>query len=276
MKLTNFSKRVLVIFLLCGVLIMCGIVVMQVNKYAQAKQLCEDIKNGKEIDTKIGNATTAPLFIDEIAAIFQVEGVKIPLVEACYYRHSQAVQVLLENGADPNFFIEGRWSPLEAAIIHGSVDEKSVEIIELLIEHGVDVDAHASDTPVIEIITDRMARGNTSDQMEQVVKMLVSADASIEVRLGGTIFRYLISGGHIELTEWLMEERNIDVNERGYEGMTPLMLVARISPDESVQTSVEWLLDHGADISIKDDNGKTAYDYAMEKGRTEIAELLKP
>lgn len=270
------KAKVFVILLLCGALIFGVFTAFQVSKYAQAIQLCEDIKNGKEIDTKIGNATTAPLFFDDIAVIFQVEGVKIPLVEACYYKNMQAVRVLLKNGADPNFFIEGRWSPLEAAIIQRPVDEKSVEIIELLIEYGADVDAHASDTATIEMIAQWISYGSTNPYLEPIVKILVNADASIEVRLGGTIFRYLILDGRMELAEWLMEERTIDVNERGNEGMTPLMLVARGSPDECVQASVEWLLDHGADISIKDDNGLTAYDYAMEKGRTEIAELVKP
>ena len=57
--------------------------------------------------------------------------------------------------------------------------------------------------------------------------------------------------------------------------MTPLMLVVSLASDEVLQATVDWLLDHGADISAKDDFGKTAYDYAMEQGRVEIAELLR-
>ena len=103
-------------------------------QYTQVKKLCQEIQDGKEIRTDIGNATTAPLFFDNFAVIMQIKGVKIPLVEACYYRNVQAVEILLKNGADPNFYIEGRWSPMEAALICGPVDEKSVEIVKLLVE----------------------------------------------------------------------------------------------------------------------------------------------
>jgi len=41
-------------------------------------------------------------------------------------------------------------------------------------------------------------------------------------------------------------------------------------------TAVKWLIDKGADKSIKDAAGKTAYDYAIENGFTDLAELLKP
>jgi len=39
---------------------------------------------------------------------------------------------------------------------------------------------------------------------------------------------------------------------------------------------LKFLLENGADKSIKDNDGKTAYDYAVENGNTELAELLKP
>ena len=38
---------------------------------------------------------------------------------------------------------------------------------------------------------------------------------------------------------------------------------------------VETLLKAGANINIKDKDGKTALDYAKEKGFTKIAEILK-
>ena len=38
---------------------------------------------------------------------------------------------------------------------------------------------------------------------------------------------------------------------------------------------INLLLEHGADKSIKDSNGKTAYDYAIENGNIEFAKLLK-
>lgn len=54
-------------------------------------------------------------------------------------------------------------------------------------------------------------------------------------------------------------------------GFTPLIFAAQI--DES--NLVKKLLDKGADKSLKDDEGKTAYDYAKEKGKDELMRMLK-
>lgn len=274
MKFYN-SKRNIIVLILIFLLIVGGGITLEAGKYIRTKKLCEDIKNGIEINTNIGNSSTAPLFFDKIATILQIDGPKIPLIEACYYRNVQAVHVLLENGANPNVFIEGRWSPLEAAIMNGSIDEKSLEIVQLLIEFGADVDAHASDTSVTEIIAQRMVFGNTSPQQEQILKILVNNGASIACDSGATILQPLVRGGNLNLAEWLLEQREIDINEKGYAGGTALMRVAALSPDETRKTSVVWLLDHGADIHLKDDYGKSAYDYAVENGHTDILELLK-
>ena len=271
----NFKKTCMLSFLILIILIMMVWITMQSIQYTQVKKLCQEIQDGKEIRTDIGNATTAPLFFDNFAVIMQIKGVKIPLVEACYYRNVQAVEILLKNGADPNFYIEGRWSPMEAALICGPVDEKSVEIVKLLAEHGADVDAHASNLSVLERLTQGMSLGATNEVSEQIFKCLVENGADIACESGGTVLRYLIRGGDIELADWLIEKRTLDVNESGYAGMTPLMLVVSLASDEVLQATVDWLLDHGADVSAKDDFGKTAYDYAMEQGRVEIAELLR-
>ena len=52
--------------------------------------------------------------------------------------------------------------------------------------------------------------------------------------------------------------------------MTALMFGASYSTPEMVQL----LLDEGADKSYIDNSGKTAYDYAVEKGNDDIACLL--
>ena len=53
--------------------------------------------------------------------------------------------------------------------------------------------------------------------------------------------------------------------------MTALMLAAR----DSTVEMVELLLTCGADTELVSDDGKTAYDYAVEFGEEGIADLLK-
>ena len=54
---------------------------------------------------------------------------------------------------------------------------------------------------------------------------------------------------------------------------TPLHFSAQNGSVEAIKL----LLSHGdADLTVKDSDNKTAYDYANEKGFTEAANLIKP
>ena len=139
------------------------LMVFYVTQYGYAYHLCSKISQGCDIYTVFGNLTTAPVWCDQWFAIMQVDGVKIPLVEACYYRNIQAVSVLLNNGADPNFFLNGRMSPIEAALWNGPagpIDEKSLVILKMLIDAGADVNLHASDKPIIDQLSANMLPDN--------------------------------------------------------------------------------------------------------------------
>ncbi len=69
-----------------------------------------------------------------------------------------------------------------------------------------------------------------------------------------------------------------DVNERvrwswgqTYDGMTPLMLASQRGDAHAIRI----LLDAGADPTLKDPSGRTAYDHATQFGYAEAAELLR-
>ena len=156
----NKKRNTIICLIAAVVLIFSGV---KVVGYVRTSKLCQQIKAGNNIETNISDGTTAPLFLDDIATIFQVKGVKIPLVEACYYGNVQAVEVLLENNANPNFFIDGRWSPLEATIVGDPMNESRYEIIKMLIDHGCDVNLHASSEPVVERISSYICAGNDDE-----------------------------------------------------------------------------------------------------------------
>ena len=76
----------------------------------------------------------------------------------------------------------------------------------------------------------------------------------------GSVVRYLLENGYFT------------VDERDPRGNTALIVAAQNNQIEIAQL----LLDRGASKSITDGSGKTAYDYAVEKGYEEIARLLRP
>lgn len=83
-------------------------------------------------------------------------------------------------------------------------------------------------------------------------------------------------GGEVATLERLIASGQ-DINQRTKhswgqtrEGTTPLMFAA-----EAGQAAVvKWLLEHGADISLQDQYGKTAHDYAASAGMSDIIWIL--
>lgn len=267
-------KRIVLIVVAILVIIILSIGCVKMFEYHNAKVICDEIKAGKEIDTDFANGSTAPLFLDNIAAIMQIDGPKIPLVEACYYRNVQAVSVLLENGADPNRFLEGRYSPLEAALTNGPagvIDEKSLEIVKMLVEAGCDVNKHASSATVAIQLSIAVGGGKNNDIIEEIFLYLLDNGVKKEI----DVFHNIIRKGNVELAEKLIKEYSFNVNERGHLGKNSLIIAVSYSSKTPTTEMVQLLLQNGADKSLKDDMGKTAFDYAVEENNQAIMYLLE-
>ncbi len=64
-----------------------------------------------------------------------------------------------------------------------------------------------------------------------------------------------VSAGNLAMTEYLLAEGKVDVNARNFKGETPLLALAG-SYMPKLET-LQLLLDHGADIHARDDEGNT-------------------
>ncbi len=243
-------------------------------KYHSCKVLCNDIKAGSNIDTNISNGITAPLWTDKIATILQIEGPKIPLVEACYYRNVQAVEVLLSNGADPNKFISGRFSPLEAAIVYGPIDDRSFAIIKLLLEHGADADKFGSESPLIIKLTTYLAAGNNNPIVEEIIMLLLEHNADCYWDGYNRVAFDIVKSGNISLAAAFFDLNSSYINETNTTGQNLLMIA--IVNNEKIEAAemVNVLIRYGIDVNATDANGLTAYDYAIQYELYDIAEIL--
>ena len=70
----------------------------------------------------------------------------------------------------------------------------------------------------------------------------------------------------------------VDVNRRYAHGLTALMWAAGHDASagvEDVDATVKLLIERGADLSLKDDRGKTAANIARELGSERVARLLE-
>lgn len=271
------KKGILIITVIIIALITILIISSMLFKYHEAKILCNQIKYGEEIDTDFSNGTTSPLFFDKIASIMQIDGPKIPLVEACYYRNVQAVKVLLENGADPNFYIHGRWTALEATIVSspaGLMDKRSFEIIKLLVEYGANLDKSSSLDPIVEQLSSWVSLGGEPFNEFRTEVLLYLLDNTENYNDFNIVFYDAARGGNVELVKIVLDNYAVDINYKRHFGRTPLIGVVSYPLAANVTEMISILLEHGADKNLADDNGKTAYDYAVETGNQEIIDLL--
>ena len=72
-------------------------------------------------------------------------------------------------------------------------------------------------------------------------------------------------------TKQLLEEDLADTNTIDKDGNTPLIIAAK----KNEYIFITMLIDYGADVDIKNNNGKTALDIAIDKNYYSIADTLK-
>ncbi len=182
--------------------------------------------------------TKVPKLSDRGSAILLSEAVQKP-------QHAEILELLLQNGVNANAMHEQSESipMLIAALVHNS------KAMDLLLAHGLDLKAQA---PLL--LMGNMAYGD-----EESLELLI--------------------------------KRGIDVNTRismsRFSNATPLMLTARMSPQPGLKALVPgtsgakvlkmllMLLEAGADLHAKDDEGHDALYYAKQNALPQVAKIIQ-
>lgn len=123
-------------------------------------------------------------------------------------------------------------------------------------------------SPTAEQIESAALRAAESNRVE-VLKILAGAGVSPRAKIQGhTLLHAAAQNAACDAMKWLIQS-GARVNERDDENSTPL-IQATLSGKPA---AVRLLLEKGADIELRDADGKSAYDYARTP---ELAELLSP
>jgi len=236
----------------------------------------------------------------DLGAPAQYPTYRTPLMAAAASGRLWLIRLLIERGADPNFATLGGDTPLESAVEHdrkaalhlllglGAVPADSVagrgssplltatiygnaEIVGLLLDHGADPNdrwgggdyvihsagcGEARDLNMMRILIQRGARLDATD---------INGDTPLHY----AAVPWFLDCFHI--LKFLIAER-APLDAQNDKGKTPLMF----SADWGYAKGIHALLEAGASKSVKDKSGKTAQDYAREKGRPRLVERLKP
>lgn len=147
-----------------------------------------------------------------------------------------------------------------------------IDVAKRLIDAGADINQqdHLQDSPYLYA----GAQGKT----EILKYMIVHAEPNHSVvnRYGGNALIPAAEKGHLENVKVFLQDGKADINHQNNYGYTALIeAVALTDGSELYQEIVQELLKYKANKELRDNRGKTALDYAKEKGYTEMVQLLE-
>lgn len=273
----RISILLTVIILLLGCLLALGI--FQFTSHAQSAKLCSMIYAGNtesaiEYIEKVAdvNEYSAPLWTRRILNMVEVD-LDLPLVVACREGNVQVVRVLLEHGADPNLYLDGNWSPMEATFISNKPDR--LAIAKLLIQYGADVDAYGSHMSGLfhQLLLYSYSSSDTVEELkaqEACILFLLSSGASPIDDYGDTIMHYVCRSNNVDFISTLTADYGELLDHKNHQNQTPLMWATA----EESEDAVVFLLTHSVDLNATDVNGKSVLDYALESGNQRIIDLI--
>ncbi|KAG4090721.1 ankyrin [Neocallimastix lanati (nom. inval.)] len=189
-----------------------------------------------------------------------------PLMYAVQEGSLPIVQLLIDHGADVNFIFQNRDSPLIRAI-----HKKSYDIAELLINHGADVNISDGQWEYSILVY------AVEEESLTLAKLLIDHVKQNIKNFTGKMIKNIIFKNKLDLLKILVDH-HFDINFRDDEGNTPLGYAIK----HCNKVMVDYLIDHGADIYSVNNEGQTifdlsyqySYDYWGEQNYNKIKHLI--
>ena len=202
----------------------------------------------------------ASMLIERGADVNEVSGNGLtPLLNAVLMTgRSRIVELLLDNGADPNFEQE---QTKETALIIAA-GKGYLKIVELLIKAGGDVNYLDSGK------LSPLDWALLYDHMD-VAEVLLKNKGVYDEDVSDVPMIVALKRKNFEFAELLLKN-GISVN--GSFGEMPLIVW---SAKLKMNDSVEFLVEHGADLQAVDKDGCTALDYALQNKDSALVKYLK-
>ena len=264
-------------YIIIGGVVLIVKILKWVMPYLESASLCETIEKGetelaieKIENMKDINCGPYPEIVKSILNAVEYN-IDLPLIVACKKGNYLVVEELLKKGADPNKYYTGGFTAAEAVFAGNTYCE--LEILKLLISYGADVTKSASGTSPLFCAARKMlyTNGERREYFTSCVKYLFMHDENLLDEKGYSLLYYAVWSDNVLLMKYLMENEKHLIDLTASNGQTVLFEAVKKNSLEMVKV----LIEKGADKSVVDSKGRTAYDYAVESGNVELQELLK-
>ncbi len=243
------------------------------TKITEAIQSNNMIRLEKLCKNPISSVNFPYAIVDFWSAITDSIPLDYPLETAIRNDNVDAVKILLEHGAKPNRkhkFSVSKTGCLEMAIAFGDT-----EIVQILLEHEAKTDF--ASRALGSYLQNFHNGADTTEGFSKMYQLLSGNDIlGDDEKEKGELFLTVARYNHLEIAEYLMDCQNYSVQYHNSDGQTALHICCKSAYSKGKYEFAEYLLSKGIDTQKADTFGKTAYDYAVENGYTELAELLKP
>ncbi|MEG0256100.1 ankyrin repeat domain-containing protein [Vagococcus sp.] len=227
-----------------------------------------DFENRQVINSREGKTeqTTTKPKKKEVEEIMSFEmGSLLQAVEEG--KEKEVKEILKDKEYDLNEVNEKKESSLLIA-----THNNQVEIAKVLIDHGADINLQdeIQDSPYLYA----GAQGKT-EILAYMLKHATPNQTSVN-RFGGNALIPAAEKGHLANVKLLLEDGRVDIDHQNNYGYTALIEAVALRDGSKVyQDIVAELLNYNADVTLKDNNGKTATDYARALGYNNMLNQLE-
>jgi ankyrin repeat protein len=178
---------------------------------------------------------------------------------AISFDNAHSVHESLAHGMDPNLKEATRGDP---ALVF-ALREKAMKAFAVLLDDPkIELEAHSNNGDTALMIASYMAN-------KPAVIALLDKDVEVN-KTGWTALHYAAAAGDCDIIKLLLD-KSAYIDAESPNKTTPIMMAARSGQTDAVKL----LMEEGADISLKNDQGLTAADFAINHDFTGAAEALK-
>lgn len=213
-----------------------------------------------------------------------------PLEAACENGNYEAAKMLIDRGADASVVHEGCFSLLYLSMQSTEMDD--YKLVRLLVENGADPygapSQHNDDESSLSVCAGMHCYGDNSSYDENRAEMILKIYKYLESKCGVKEIKMdsgwpplksAVATNNLPLVKYLIDQGEYDTNQQDDYGETCVFGVGggELGKNDKIRTQIFYvLMENGADVYIKNKEGKTVYDCAKEANDTYLMKLLGP